>query len=122
LPTKEGRLMFIKFWFWIGVVGLAIGVVAQPVSAQEPAPAPAAGKDPDLPAPPQANVIAATVNGQPIPEMAVFRGLLREDPKKWVIVRKDVLNYLIDNLLVDQYLTQLKVPVDAKEVEERVAQ
>jgi parvulin-like peptidyl-prolyl isomerase len=67
-------------------------------------------------------VVAATVNGQPILELAVYRGLLREDPKKWSTVRKDVLNYLIDNLLVDQYLTQLKISVDPKNVEERVGQ
>ena len=113
--------MFARFWFWIGVISLAIGLAnAQPVAAQAPPPAPA--KDPELPPPPPANAIAATVNGQPILELAVFRGLLREDPKKWATVRKDVLNYLIDNLLVDQYLTQLKISVDAKDVEERVAQ
>jgi len=113
--------MFARFWFWIGVIGLASGLAsAQPVAAQAPPPAPA--KDPEMPPPPPANAIAATVNGQPILELAVFRGLLREDPKKWATVRKDVLNYLIDNLLVDQYLTQLKIAVDPKDVEERVAQ
>src|SRR4029077_5937083 len=85
-------------------------------------PPPPPSKEPELPPPPPANILAATVNGQTIPEMAVYRGLLREHPQRWVTVRKDVLNYLVDNLLVDQYLTQLKIPVDAKEVEERVAQ
>jgi parvulin-like peptidyl-prolyl isomerase len=115
--------MLARFWFWIGVIGLAISLASpQAASSQEPLATPPSSKDPELPPPPAATVIAATVNGQPIPELAVFRGLLREDPKKWTAVRKDVLNYLIDNLLVDQYLTQLKIPVDAKEVEERVAQ
>jgi peptidyl-prolyl cis-trans isomerase C len=112
--------MFARFWIWIGVIGLAIGV-SSPVLSQERVTTPP-GKDADLPPPPDAHVLAATVNGQPIAELAVFRGLLREDPKRWSSVRKDVLNYLIDNLLVDQYLTQLKIPVDAREMEERVSQ
>src|SRR5262249_45300445 len=100
-----------------------IGLVhSEPVFSQEPVLPPPANKDPDVPPAPPVNVLAATVNGQPIPEIAVYRGLLREDPKRWGTVRKDVLNYLIDNLLVDQYLTQLKTPVDAKDLEERVSQ
>jgi peptidyl-prolyl cis-trans isomerase C len=113
--------MFARFWYWIGVIGLTFGAAA-PLFSQQQALPPSASKDAELPPPPAANVLAATVNGQPIAELAVFRGLLREDPKRWSAVRKDVLNYLIDNLLVDQYLTQLKIPVDAKEVEERVSQ
>ena len=110
--------MFARFWFWIGVIGLATSLAsARPVAAQAPAPA---GKDPELPPPPPANLIAATVNGQPILELAVFRGLLREDPKKWSSVRKDVLNYLIDNAIVDQYLVQLKIQIDAKEIDENI--
>ena len=38
------------------------------------------------------------------------------------MVRKDVVNYLVDNMLVDQYLTQLKIPVEPKELDERVSQ
>ncbi|MCI0638540.1 MAG: peptidylprolyl isomerase, partial [Gemmataceae bacterium] len=63
-----------------------------------------------------------TVNGQPILELAVYRGLLRESPANRDAARKDVLNFLIDNMLVDQYLTQLKIQVEAKEIEERMAQ
>ena len=112
--------MFARLWFWIGVFGLGIGMAgSSTLLAQAPAIQPPP-KDAELPPPPPANLLAATVNGQPIPEIAVFRGLLREDPKRWPLVRKDVLNYLIDNLLVDQYLTQLKMPVDSRELEERV--
>jgi peptidyl-prolyl cis-trans isomerase C len=115
--------MFARFRMWFTVIGLAVGL-ASPLSvlAQQSAFAPPPNKEAELPPPPPANALAAKVNGQPIPELAVFRGLLREDPKKWATVRKDVLHYLIDNLLVDQYLTQLKIPVEAKDVEERVAQ
>src|SRR5271167_2849058 len=105
--------MFARFWYWIGVISLTFGTAA-PLFSQQPALPPSASKDAELPPPPAANVLAATVNGQPIAELAVFRGLLREDPKRWAAVRKDVLNYLIDNLLVDQYLMQLKIAVEAK--------
>lgn len=95
------------------IVGCATQTFAQsptesPSSAFPPAPAP--------------TVIAATVNGQDIQELAVFRGLLNRPPEKWKAARKEVLDYLIDNLLVDQYLSQLKIQVEPKEIDERLKQ
>src|SRR5262249_10882218 len=75
-----------------------------------------------FPSAPAPTVIAATVNGQEIQELAVFRGLLNRPPEKWKTARKEVLDYLIDNLLVDQYLSQLKIPVEPKDVDERFKQ
>ena len=95
-------------------VGSARGAFAQ----TPPAPSPAT-KFPPAPAP---TVIAAAVNGQEVQELAVFRGLLRYPPEKWQAARKEVLDYLIDNLLVDQYLAQLKIQVESKEVDERFKQ
>jgi peptidyl-prolyl cis-trans isomerase C len=74
---------------------------------------------PVTPPAPAATTVAATVNGQEIPELAVYRALLREHPDNWSKAREPVLNYLIENTLVDQYLTQLKIQIDAKEVEDR---
>jgi peptidyl-prolyl cis-trans isomerase C len=71
--------------------------------------------------PPSRELVAARVNGQAIPELAVYRGLLRLEPQLREASRTDVLNYLIDNLIVDQYLLQLKIQVPAKEVEDYVA-
>ncbi|MSQ93935.1 MAG: hypothetical protein EXR98_05185 [Gemmataceae bacterium] len=72
--------------------------------------------------PPARDVVAARVNGQPIPELAVFRSLTRVPLDRREEARKDVLTFLIDNMIVDQYLlqiqTQLKIQVEAKEVEE----
>lgn len=79
-------------------------------------------KQPALPPPPAATAVAARVNGQEIPELAVYRGLLRERPEHRDAARKEILNYLIENLLVDQYLTQVKIDVDAKDVEARFTQ
>src|SRR5262245_19256356 len=126
----------------VGLVGLVMaGAVAQSVVGQPPPPlptppvttppvaAPAVGtakgsvvEKPVRPPAPPVTQIAATVNGQPIQEISVYRALLQQHPKNWANVRKEVLNYLIDNVLVDQYLTQLKVAVESKEIDERVEQ
>jgi parvulin-like peptidyl-prolyl isomerase len=65
---------------------------------------------------------AATVNGQPVAEVAVQRGLKRVPPAEHAKARPEILNYLIDNILIDQYLTAQKAAVDAKEVEARVTE
>jgi len=76
----------------------------------------------DAPTPPPAHVIAVTVNNQPIAELAIFRALLREQPRDYDTARKEVVNFLIDNVLIDQYLLHLKIAVDAKLVEEKIDQ
>jgi parvulin-like peptidyl-prolyl isomerase len=63
---------------------------------------------------------AATVNGQPITEVAVQRGLKRVPAAEHAKARPEILSYLVDNVLIDQYLTGLKAPVDPKEVEARI--
>jgi parvulin-like peptidyl-prolyl isomerase len=73
-----------------------------------------------VPPPPPADAVAATVNGQPIPEMAVYRGLKRVPPDKHGEARPEIVNFLIDNTLIDQYLQQMQVAVDKKEVEKRI--
>jgi parvulin-like peptidyl-prolyl isomerase len=65
---------------------------------------------------------AATVNGQPVTEVAVQRGLKRVPPGEHAKARPEILNYLIDNVLIDQYLTAQKTAADPKEVEARVAE
>ncbi len=64
--------------------------------------------------------MAATVNGQAIPELAVYRGLLRVPPQAREQARKDVLNFLIENTIIDQYLAQLKIAIDPKDVESHI--
>jgi peptidyl-prolyl cis-trans isomerase C len=72
------------------------------------------------PVPALANAIAATVNGKQIPEQAVTRALSGKTamaPDK----RQEVLNYLIDNALIDQYLEQMRIEVDPKEIDAQFA-
>jgi parvulin-like peptidyl-prolyl isomerase len=96
-------------------LAVAASAAAQAPPEKQPAAAPP-------PPPPAATAVAATVNGQEIPELSVYRGQLREHPKNWDTARLEIINYLIDNLLVDQYLTQLKVEVSAKELDDRFEQ
>jgi peptidyl-prolyl cis-trans isomerase C len=80
-----------------------------------------APKKPQLPPPPPANAVAANVNGQDIPELAVYRAFMHDPGSYNADNRKDLINHLVDNVLVDQYLSQLKIQVDPKEVESRFA-
>jgi peptidyl-prolyl cis-trans isomerase C len=84
---------------------------------------PAQQGDPPPPPPvntaPPADAVAATVNGQPIPEIAVYRAMesVKVAAAQRDAVRRDVINFLADNALIDQYLDGLKVAVDAKDVD-----
>jgi peptidyl-prolyl cis-trans isomerase C len=64
--------------------------------------------------------VAATVNGQPVLEEVVQRGLDTVPAARRAEVRGERLNVLIDDLLLEQYLQQLMVSVDDKEVEKRI--
>src|SRR5438067_727425 len=95
---------FVRLGLWVAC-GLA---VVSRSAAQPPAAAPGG--------------TAATVNGQPITEVAVQRGLKRVPPAEHAKARPEILNYLVDNVLIDQHLVAQKIPVDPKEVEGRVAE
>lgn len=60
---------------------------------------------------------AAMVNGQAIPEVAVYRALRQFPPAHQEMARKEIMAHLIENVLIDQYLTAIKVAVEAKEVD-----
>ena len=47
---------------------------------------------------------------------------MRERPENWPKARKEILSYLIDNVIVDQYLARLKIQVESKDIDERFAQ
>jgi parvulin-like peptidyl-prolyl isomerase len=98
----------------------------QPTPGQAPAvpanPTADAAKKPQLPPPPPANAVAANVNGQEIAELAVYRAFMHDPGNYNADNRKDLINHLVDNTLVDQYLSQLKIQVDLKEIDARFAQ
>src|SRR5262249_38486841 len=86
-----------------------------------PPPVPAVPAKP-VPPPPPASAIAAVVNTQNISELAVYRALVRDDSPDRARARKEILDFLIENALVDQYLVALKMNVDKKDIDDRIEQ
>jgi peptidyl-prolyl cis-trans isomerase C len=108
------RIMQRPFWAFLGLICPCVPVLAQaPQSAAPPAPAQTASAA-------SANAVAATVNGQPIPESAVQRSLQHVPPIKHAEARPQIINFLVDQVLLDQYLLQQKIAVDPKEVDKAV--
>lgn len=90
---------------------MSLTILAAPALAQQPAA--------KLPGPTAA---AATVNGQPLPETWVQRGLKRVPPADHAKARPEIINYLVDNMLIDQFLAQQKTPVTPAEISARMAE
>jgi peptidyl-prolyl cis-trans isomerase C len=67
-----------------------------------------------------ASSVAARVNGQPILEATVRRGLKRLPPQRQAEARAEILDYLVANVLIDQYLQQRQVAVPPADVEARL--
>jgi peptidyl-prolyl cis-trans isomerase C len=91
-------------------------------AAAAPQPAVPAAK-PSVPAAEPAVVlpaVAATVNGQPIPEVAIQRSLRTVPPDKHEQARPEILQFLIDNVLIQQFLAQQRLPVSDAEVEAKL--
>ena len=108
----------------IVLAGLGWSVQAQQPAPSTPPPKPAASPPASPPPQPAAapTGVAATVNGQPITELSVQRGLKRIDPAQHAEARLEILSVLTDNILVDQYLQQLNIKAEAAEVEARFKQ
>ena len=71
---------------------------------------------------PPADAVAVTVNGQSILKSMVDRPLEGVPPDKLAKAREEIVNYLIDTAVVDQYLLALKITVEEKEVDSRLAE
>lgn len=98
---------------------LVLTLSCVPVFAQAPQNAPAPAPAPNASAA-SANPVAATVNGHPIPETAVQRSLQHVPPIKHVESRPQIVNYLVDQVLLDQYILQQKIAVDPKEIDKAI--
>jgi peptidyl-prolyl cis-trans isomerase C len=64
--------------------------------------------------------VAATVNGEAIYELAVQRALERVPPARRVEERPRLIDYLVDNLLIDQSLRSAGWKVESAEVDRKV--
>ncbi|MCW2573871.1 MAG: prsA1 [Frankiales bacterium] len=109
-------------------LGLVL-ILALNASAQVVPPAgapPAVAPQPVSTTPPKPEVrptgIAAKVNDQAIDEVAVYRALRQFPKEEHEIARKEILNHLVENTLIDQYLTALKITAEPAEVEKLVAE
>ncbi|VTS01517.1 peptidylprolyl isomerase [Tuwongella immobilis] len=109
----------------LGLMSFGSTFAQAPMPATSPAPAPATAPMPDgrstvripeMPAPVRPEGNAATVNGKPITEAAVQRSLRTIPPSEHAKARPEIINFLIDNSLIDQYLVATKVAVDPAEV------
>lgn len=85
----RSRLLFLS----VLLVYIAPAQARQPAPAAAPSPSPAGG-------------VAATVNGEPIAEQAVQRALRKAPPEMQARARREIISFLCDNLLIDQYLRQ----------------
>ncbi len=99
----------------MGLAVLALGLSALTAFAQTTPPASTAAPT----VPPGA---AAVVNGQAIPEIAVWRGLQDQAPERWDKARPEVIRLLIDNAIVDQYVLQMQIKVDKDEIEKKLTE
>ena len=95
---------------------LSIGVAVAQQPASTPAPQPKVAEDQ------RPTGTAAAVNGQEIPEVAVWRALRQFNPAERQVARKEILGHLVENALIDQYLDALKITVAPAEVDKLVAE
>jgi parvulin-like peptidyl-prolyl isomerase len=100
------------------LLAVVVCLPALPAVAQTPPVNPVAPAAPV--AAPINTAVAATVNSQPISEAAVQRALKGIAAAQRTQVREEILNLLIDNALVEQYLQQMRVEVADAEVDKRL--
>jgi parvulin-like peptidyl-prolyl isomerase len=115
MSAKQKRLLIALCVLGAGVAGAVVW--AQ--SGGTPTTTTTAPKAPTLPPPPP-DQVAATVNGQPIHEIAVYRIIMNVPAKDLEEARKDAIDFLVGNVLIDQYLIQQKVTVSPEDVEKQI--
>jgi len=71
-------------------------------------------------APPRQGTVAATVNGQPIYEGTIDRALKRAPKERQVEARLGILQFLVDNMVIDQYLQKVGIEVANAEMDAKL--
>jgi parvulin-like peptidyl-prolyl isomerase len=94
--------------------GLACAAAAQPATTTsrttERVSAPASN----------AKTVAVTVNGEQIYEGAIQRFLRRVPPDRQTEARPSVVDHLVDNVLVDQYIQQAGIKIEDKDIDKKI--
>jgi len=113
-------------WQSIGLAVVGLGIWASNLPAQTAPPPrtanPPPQAQPKAPVAPANNGVAAIVNGQPVSETMVQRALKRVPPAEQARARAEIMEFLVDNMLIEQFLVQQKVVVDANEVQTRLTE
>src|SRR6266487_5701687 len=104
---------------WLAATILSL-VSAAFLRGQTPAPTTASTPLPDGRGSVAAGAIAAVVDGEAIPEIAVQRALRRIPPARQAEARPEILNFLVDNALIDHYLAKIPVAVEQKEIDAKM--
>ncbi len=63
---------------------------------------------------------AAKVNNQTVPEAAVVRALKAVPAEERTKARPEIVQFLVDNVLIDQYLTAIKIAVEPIDIEKQM--
>jgi peptidyl-prolyl cis-trans isomerase C len=111
-----------------GIAAVVLGTSLSAAAAQPPGTPMTPPMTPGLVPPPMSVVpaprpeirptgVAAVVNNQQIAEVAVYRALRQFPPAHQEMARKEILTHLIENILIDQYLTAIKITVEDKDVD-----
>jgi parvulin-like peptidyl-prolyl isomerase len=106
--------MQLSRWRPVAAVALIVMTCGRALSQDS-----AVASKPAPPPPPPATAIAATVNGRSIPELAVHRALLAVPAEQRAKARHEVVLFLVENMLIDQYLEQLRIVVEPQAIEAR---
>ena len=103
------------------LAGLILGGLTCAASAQVPA-KPTSAKAAEKVIAPSVNArsVALVVNGEEVLEGSLQRFLRRVPADRQVEARPAVVNHLIENVLVDQYLKQAGVKAEATEVDKKI--
>jgi parvulin-like peptidyl-prolyl isomerase len=106
------------------VLGLALSGLTAVAQTPQPAPTPAPASPAAAPVTPtpkvSPTVVAVTVNGEAIYEMAVQRALERVQPARRAEARVALINEWAGNLLIDQSLRNAGYKVQESEVDSRI--
>jgi parvulin-like peptidyl-prolyl isomerase len=100
-------------------LGLALSALTAFAQTTPAAKTPPASKAPAAPAV-SPTAVAATVNGEPIYEVALQRALERYQPSRRAEMRANLIKDLIGNLVIDQSLRAAGYKVEPAEVDARV--
>jgi peptidyl-prolyl cis-trans isomerase C len=95
-----------------------LALLSTATSRGQSSPPPTLDRGPSTPA--AQATIAAIVDGEAIPETAVQRALQPVPLARQAEARPEVLNFLIDNAVIDHYLVKIPIVVDKKEVDAKV--